>query len=165
MTAYDISYDRYVVPKQSNLRGIYMEAAIKLEERKERDEEFVREYVNNGSNATHAAIAVGVSPASASTVGYRLKSRLTKEIDTEQKAQLHGYAPKAISQIQNLAENAESENVKLKANADLLDRAGWKPVDKTEVTETGRLESMSTEEVEEELHKLLASSGQKIVKI
>ena len=65
-----------------------MEAAIKLEERKERDEDFVREYVNNGGNATQAVIAVGVSPASASTVGYRLKSRLTKEIDTEQKAQL-----------------------------------------------------------------------------
>ena len=71
-----------------------MEPAIKLEERKERDDDFVREYVNNGGNATQAAIAVGVSQASASTVGYRLKSRLTKEIDTEQKAQLRGYAPK-----------------------------------------------------------------------
>jgi len=142
-----------------------MNQITNIEERKERDEEFVREYVDNGGNATQAAIAVGASKASASTVGYRLKTRLSREIDEEQKLQLEGYAPKAISQIQNLAENAESENVKLKANADLLDRAGWKPVDKTEVTETGRLESMSTEEVEEELHKLLASSGQKIVKM
>jgi len=31
--------------KQSNLREINMETAIKLEERRERDEEFVREYV------------------------------------------------------------------------------------------------------------------------
>ena len=142
-----------------------MNLITNIDERKERDADFVREYVNNGGNATQAAIAVGASKASASTVGYRMKTRLTKEIDAEQKLQLEGYAPKAISQIQNLAENAESENVKLKANADLLDRAGWKPVDKTEVTETGRLESMSTEEVEEELHKLLASSGQKIVKM
>ena len=142
-----------------------MKEVTNIEDRKERDEEFVREYVGNGGNATQAAIAVGASKASASTVGYRMKTRLTKEIDAEQKLQLEGYAPKAISQIQNLAENAESENVKLKANADLLDRAGWKPVDKTEVTETGRLESMSTEEVEEELNKLLASSGQKIVKM
>ena len=142
-----------------------MEAAIKLEERKERDEDFVREYVNNGGNATQAAIAVGVSPASASTVGYRLKSRLTKEIDTEQKAQLQGYAPKAISQIQNLAEKAESENVRLKANADLLDRAGRKPIDKQEITETSAIENMSDEEIEAELAAILASSGQKIVKI
>ena len=136
-----------------------MEAVIKLEERKERDEEFVREYVNNGGNATQAAIAVGVSQASASTVGYRLKSRLTKEIDTEQKAQLQGYAPKAISQIQNLAENAESENVKLKANADLLDRAGWKPVDKQEITEANAYENMTDEELQKELDTLLASQG------
>ena len=142
-----------------------MEPAIKLEERKERDEDFVREYVNNGGNATQAAIAVGVSQASASTIGYRLKSRLTKEIDTEQKAQLRGYAPKAISQIQSLAEKAESENVRLKANADLLDRAGWKPVDKQEITETSAIENMSDEEIEAELAAILASSGQKIGKI
>jgi len=142
-----------------------MEAAIKLEERKERDEDFVREYVNNGGNATQAAIAVGVSQASASTVGYRLKSRLTKEIDTEQKAQLQGYAPKAISQIQNLAENAESENVKLKANADLLDRAGWKPVDKQEVTQKDAYEDMSATDMQAELDRLLAADGRKIVKI
>jgi phage terminase small subunit len=140
-----------------------MKEVTNIEDRKERDEEFVREYVDNGGNATQAAIAVGVSQTSAKTVGHRLKTRLSREIDEEQKLQLEGYAPKAIKQIQGLAENAESENVKLKANADLLDRAGWKPVDKTEVTETGRLESMSTEEVEEELKKLLAGSGQQIV--
>ena len=136
-----------------------MKAAIKLEGRKERDEEFVREYVNNGGNATQAAIAVGVSQASASTVGYRLKFRLTKEIDTEQKAQLRGYAPKAISQIQSLAEKAESENVRLKANADLLDRAGWKPVDKQEITEANAYENMTDEELQKELDTLLASQG------
>ena len=136
-----------------------MKTAIKLEERRGRDENFVREYVNNGGNATQAAIAVGVSQASASTVGYRLKSRLTKEIDTEQKAQLQGYAPKAISQIQSLAEKAESENVRLKANADLLDRAGWKPVDKQEITEANAYENMTDEELQKELDTLLASQG------
>ena len=115
-----------------------MNQITNIEERKERDEEFVREYVDNGGNATQAAIAVGVSQASAKTVGHRLKTRLSREIDEEQKLQLEGYAPKAIKQIQGLAENAESENVKLKANADLLDRAGWKPVDKQEITEGNR---------------------------
>ena len=138
-----------------------MEAVIKLEERKERDEDFVREYVNNGGNATQAAIAVGVSLASASTVGYRLKSRLTKEIDTEQKAQLRGYAPKAIHQIQSLAEKAESENVRLKANADLLDRAGWKPVDKQEITGKNDIEDMSDEELQAQLDSYFEAEVQK----
>lgn len=142
-----------------------MNQVTNIDERKGRDEDFVRHYVNNGGNATQAAIAVGASKASASTVGYRMKTRLTKEIDAEQKLQLEGYAPKAISQIQNLAENAESENVKLKANADLLDRAGWKPVDKQEVTQKDMYEGMSSEDMQAELDKLLASSGQKIVKI
>jgi len=142
-----------------------MNQIANIEERKERDTDFVREYVDNGGNATQAAIAVGASKASASTVGYRLKTRLTKEIDAEQKLQLEGYAPKAISQIQNLAENAESENVKLKANADLLDRAGWKPVDKTEITEGNRYEDMTAEEIQRELDALMAESGHKIVPI
>ena len=138
-----------------------MEAVIKLEERKERDEDFVREYVNNGGNATQAAIAVDVSQASASTVGYRLKSRLTKEIDTEQKAQLQGYAPKTISQIQSLAEKAESENVRLKANADLLDRAGWKPIDKQEITGKNEIEDMSDEELQAQLDSYFEAEVQK----
>jgi phage terminase small subunit len=138
-----------------------MEAVIKLEERKERDEYFVREYVNNSGNATQAAIAVDVSQASASTVGYRLKSRLTKEIDTEQKAQLRGYAPKAIHQIQSLAEKAESENVRLKANADLLDRAGWKPIDKQEITGKNEIEDMSDEELQAQLDSYFEAEVQK----
>jgi phage terminase small subunit len=138
-----------------------MEAAIKLEERKERDGDFVREYVDNGGNATQAAIAVGVSQTSASTVGYRLKSRLTKEIDTEQKTQLQGYAPKAIHQIQSLAEKAESENVRLKANADLLDRAGWKPVDKQEITGKNEIEDMSDEELQAQLDSYFEAEVQK----
>jgi len=142
-----------------------MNQIANIEERKERDADFVREYVDNGGNATQAAIAVGVSKASARTVGYRLKARLVKEIDAEQKAQLEGYAPRAIRQIQNLAENAESENVKLKANADLLDRAGWKPVDKTEITEGNRYDDMTAEEIQRELDALMAESGHKIVPI
>ena len=140
-----------------------MNQVANIEDRKERDADFVREYVDNGGNATQAAIAVGVSKASARTVGYRLKARLVKEIDAEQKAQLEGYAPRAIRQIQNLAENAESENVKLKANADLLDRAGWKPVDKTEITEGNRYDDMTAEEIQRELDALMAESGHKIV--
>ena len=138
-----------------------METVIKLEERKERDEYFVREYVNNSGNATQAAIAVDVSQASASTVGYRLKSRLTKEIDTEQKAQLRGYAPKAIHQIQSLAEKAESENVRLKVNADLLDRAGWKPIDKQEITGKNDIEDMSDEELQAQLDSYFEAEVQK----
>ena len=52
-------------------------------------------------------------------------------------------AKKAINRIQALAENAQSENVKLKANANLLGRAGWQSVVKNEFTETSDIENMA----------------------
>ena len=58
---------------------------------------------------------------------------------------------KALNQIQEPAESAVSEKVKLDANKDLLDRAGWKPVDKSEVTEVNQWENASREELEAEL--------------
>ena len=124
---------------------------ISMEQRKDRDEEFVAEFVKNGGNATQAAISVGVSEASARTIGYRLKMRLANDIDAEQREALKGYSSKALNQIQELAESAVSEKVKLDANKDLLDRAGWKPVDKSEVTEVNQWETASREELEAEL--------------
>ena len=124
---------------------------ISMEQRKDRDEDFVAEFVRNGGNATQAAISVGVSEASARTIGYRLKMRLANDIDAEQREALKGYSSKALNQIQELAESAVSEKVKLDANKDLLDRAGWKPVDKSEVTEVNQWETASREELEAEL--------------
>ena len=57
----------------------------------DRDAEFIREFVNNGGNATLAAKAIGVSDTSASTVGHRLKMRLLPEVEVEAKEQLKGY--------------------------------------------------------------------------
>jgi len=52
-------------------------------------------------------------------------------------------AKKAINRLQALAENAQSENVKLKANANLLGRAGWQSVVKNDITETSDIENMA----------------------
>ena len=65
-----------------------------------------REYVLNGGNATQAPIACGLSKATAKQSGYRMKNKLQSEIEALQKEILKGYAPKAIQQIQSLAEYA-----------------------------------------------------------
>ncbi len=70
-------------------------------------------------------------------------------------------AKKAINRIQALAENAQSENVKLKAKANLLDRAGWKPIDKQEITETSAIEDMSDEELQAQLDSYFEAEVQK----
>ena len=128
-----------------------MTNVLSIEERQVRDSEFVDEFINNGGNATQAAKTVGVSDASASTVGHRMKNRLISNIEVAQKEALKGYSSKALIQIQALAESAVSEKVKLDANKDLLDRAGWKPVDKSHVTQANDWENSSMEELESEL--------------
>ena len=123
----------------------------KQEQAENRDRLFVEEYVQNGGNATQAAIASGANESSASTVGYRMKNRLIYDIEAAQKEALKGYATKALHQIQTLAETAVSEKVKLDANKDLLDRAGWKPIDKSHISQVNDWENSSMEELEAEL--------------
>ena len=140
-----------------------MAKLLSIEERQDRDSDFIDEFINNGGNATQAAKTVGVSDGSASTVGYRMKNRLINDIEAAQKEALKGYASKALHQIQTLAETAVSENVRLKANSDLLDRAGWKPVEKSEITEVSDLQNMTTEELQVELDALYKADGKKLV--
>ena len=140
-----------------------MAKLLSIEERQVRDSDFIAEFIDNGGNATQAAKAVGVSDGSSSTVGYRMKNRLINNIEAAQKEALKGYASKALHQIQTLAETAVSENVKLNANRDLLDRAGWKPVERSEVTEVTDLQNMTIEELQTELDALYKADGKKLV--
>ena len=140
-----------------------MTNVLSIEERQVRDSDFIAEFINNGGNATQAAKTVGVSDGSASTVGYRMKNRLINDIEVAQKEALKGYVSKALHQIQTLAETAVSENVRLKASSDLLDRAGWKPVERSEVTEVMDLQNMTTEELQTELDALYKADGKKLV--
>ena len=142
-----------------------MTNVLSIEERQVRDSDFIAEFIDNGGNATQAAKTVGVSDGSASTVGYRMKNRLINDIEAEQKEALKGYVSKALHQIQTLAETAVSENVRLKANSDLLDRAGWKPVEKSEITEVSDLQNMTTEELQAELDALYKADGKKLVDV
>jgi len=142
-----------------------MTNVLSIEERQVRDSEFVDEFINNGGNATQAAKTVGVSDGSASTVGHRMKNRLINNIEVAQKEALKGYSSKALNQIQALAESAVSEKVKLDANKDLLDRAGWKPVDKSEVTTHDDVKNKTHDEIMAELDELHRRCGLKTVAI
>ena len=53
-----------------------MSNVMSIEERQDRDEDFVRYYVQLGGNATEAARQIGVGESSASTTGNRMKQRL-----------------------------------------------------------------------------------------
>ena len=56
--------------------------------------------------------------------------------------------------LSDLAENAESESVRLGATRDLLDRAGFRPVDRHEI-----VKEKSVEELNAQLVSLVGDNG------
>ena len=127
---------------------------LSMEERHDRDEDFVRYFVELGGNATGAAKRIGISESSASTTGHRMKERLWKEIQEQIQYSIETHVPKALHGLVQLADGATSETVRLNAIKDLLDRGGLKPTEKQEIHQTNNYENMSQEELEAELAPL-----------
>ena len=133
-----------------------MAKMLSIEERQNRNTQFIQEYVENGGNATAAARAIGVSNVSASTVGYRLKMRLINQIEEEQKNALMGYAVRAVQYLKYLVEHANSESVRLGAIKEILDRAGFKPVDRQDIVYVSEFENWTQEDLLKEWEMLKA---------
>lgn len=78
----------------------------------------------------------------ASTEAYHLMRNprikaLIEEIQQDTRSKFILLAPAALERLEDLAENADSEVVKLKANQEILDRAGLKAPDKVELSLPG----------------------------
>jgi len=54
-------------------------------------------------------------------------------------------APRALNILSDLAQNAESESVRLGATRDLLDRAGFRPVDRHEIVKEKSVEELNAQ--------------------
>lgn len=87
---------------------------------------FVKDYIETG-NATEAVIN-----------NYDIKDNATaRSIGSENltkpniQAVIESHAEKAESMIYNLSQNGEAEAVRLSASKDILDRAGYKAIDKS----------------------------------
>ena len=116
----------------------------------EAQEKWFEYYMLSGNAAKAAEFAGYGSPKQR---GYELKNRFKKEIEEKQKSMIQDAVPGVIAQIIEMAQGAESEAVRLNACKDLMDRAGFKPIDKTE-TEITTTEAKSTEQLEQELADL-----------
>lgn len=87
---------------------------------------FAKDYVETGNGRQAALRNYNVkSPEVAAVIA---SENLTKP---NVRDLIEGYAQKATKNIQTLAETAENEAVRLNANKDQLDRAGYKPIEKT----------------------------------
>ena len=113
----------------------------------EAQEKWFEYYMLSGNAAKAAEFAGYGSPKQR---GYELKNRFKKEIEEKQKSMIQDAVPGVIAQIIEMAQSAESEAVRLNACKDLMDRAGFKPIDKTE-TEITTTEAKTTEQLEKTL--------------
>jgi hypothetical protein len=101
---------------------------------------FVTEYIKNGNNATHAAISAGYSEKTASSQG----SRLLKSVEVQQflnttqqnlnrdlRTMFTEDAVKAYRVLVEIMEKPDAaDKDRLVAARDLLDRAGYKPIER-----------------------------------
>lgn len=106
-----------------------------------KQEKFVKEYLDTG-NGTQAALAVydTDNPRTAAAIA---SENLTKPNII---AYFENVAEKVASNMYKLALAAESEQVQLGAGKDILDRAGYKPVDKSEVKQEVTKSGLTEEE-------------------
>ena len=100
-----------------------------------KQEGFVKDYLDTG-NATQAALNnYDIQSDDPENVAGAIGSEnLTKP---KILAAIQNAAEGAFSRIIELSINAENENVKLSANKDIVDRAGFKPVDRSDITTDG----------------------------
>lgn len=110
---------------------------------------FVTEYIKNGGNGTAAAIAAGYSEKSA----YSQASRLLKSVEVQQylnntqqsinKDLRMMFAEDAVKAYNVMLEIMQSPNAmdkdRLVAARDLLDRAGYKPIDRVQADVQGEV--------------------------
>lgn len=94
-----------------------------------KNQKLVTAYIDNGGNGTQAAIDAGynVSKRSSAT---KIAYQVLNKPSVREYLELH--AEKAAQNIAKMADDAENEAVRLNANKDILDRAGYKPIDRAQ---------------------------------
>ena len=75
----------------------------------------------------------------------KLSRECADEISDELHRNFTEIAPRALNILSDLAENAESESVRLGATRDLLDRAGFRPVDRHEIVKEKSVEELNAQ--------------------
>ena len=128
--------------------------------RTDKQESFIEAYCQTG-NATKAAVQAGYSQATSKQQGHVLKNKFKREIEDRIKKMVQDSVPAAMNQISLLAQTATSEQVRLAASKDILDRAGLKPAEKVEQKISH--EDKSTDELRRELEALTGTTKPEII--
>ena len=94
---------------------------------------FVEEYVRSGDHLDAVKKTRHKDTHTLRNQACKLRRECADDISEELHRNFAEIAPRALNILSDLAENAESESVRLGATRDLLDRAGFRPVDRHEI--------------------------------
>ncbi len=94
---------------------------------------FVEEYVRSGDHLYAAKKAGYKDTHTLRNQACNLRKECSEEITEELHYNFAEIAPRVLNILTDLSENAESESVRLGAPRDLLDRPGFRPVERHEI--------------------------------
>jgi hypothetical protein len=119
---------------------------------------FVEEYVRSGDHLDAAKKAGHKDTHTLRNQACKLRRECADDISEELHRNFAEIAPRALNILSDLAENAESESVRLGATRYLLDRAGFRPVDRHEI-----VMDKSIEELNAQLVSLVGDNGAELL--
>ncbi len=119
---------------------------------------FVEEYVRSGDHLDAAKKAGHKDTHTLRNQACKLRRECADDISEELHRNFAEIAPRALNILSDLSENAESESVRLGATRDLLDRAGFRPVDRHEL-----VRDKSIEELNAQLVSLVGDDGAQLL--
>ena len=119
---------------------------------------FIEEYVRSGDHLEAAKKAGHKNTHTLRNQAFKLRRECADEITDELHRNFAEIAPRALNILSDLAENAENESVRLGATRDLLDRAGFRPVDRHEI-----VRDKSIEELNAQLVSLVGEDGTELL--
>ena len=112
----------------------------------EQQQTFINHFVMTGKAAESAEVAGYAHPKHR---GYDLRKRFADQIMEATRENLSSAVPDLIKMALKIALEEDNPKIKLSAVQDLLDRAGYKPVERTK-TEVSHIDTQTTEELEAE---------------
>jgi hypothetical protein len=129
-------------PHKGGVRGGIKVKSTKLAVREltPRQKALVEAFVSNGGNLSKAAEEAGYAEGNSgrTTAWKAMKTPHVQQYLMQQTAEAFGvHAVKALGKIAQLSGNAKSEYVQLEASKDLLDRAGFKPIERHQMQVAG----------------------------
>ena len=119
---------------------------------------FVEDYVHSGDHLEAAKKAGYKDTHTLRKQACKLRRECADEISEQLHLNFAEIAPRTLNILSDLAENAESESVRLGATRDLLDRAGFRPVDRHEI-----VRDKSIEELNAQLVSLVGENGAQLL--